>query len=45
MIAVACDDDPTRLSTDAHYLDRAFGNGEILLGWAQLSPPPRAGRD
>jgi hypothetical protein len=43
MIAVACDHDPGRLSTDADYLDRAFGNGEILLGWAQLSPPPRTG--
>lgn len=41
MIAVSYDNDPRRLSEDAHHLDRALGNGEILLGWAQLSPPPR----
>lgn len=41
MIAVACDRDPHRLATDADYLDQALGIGEVLLGWAQLSPPPR----
>jgi hypothetical protein len=41
MIGVACDRDPYRLATDPDYLDRALGIGEVLLGWAQLSPPPR----
>jgi hypothetical protein len=41
MIAVACDRDPYRLATDTDHLDRALGIGEVLLGWAQLSPPPR----
>ena len=41
MIAAACDRDPGRLATDADYLDQALGIGEVLLGWAQLSPPPR----
>jgi hypothetical protein len=41
MIAVACDRDPYRLATDTDYRDRALGIGEVLLGWAQLSPPPR----
>lgn len=41
MIAVSGDCDPRHLSADADYLDRALGNGEVLLGWAQLSPPPR----
>lgn len=38
MIAITCDHDLGRLSADRHYLDRACGNGELLLGWAQLSP-------
>jgi hypothetical protein len=40
MIAVACDRDPYLLATDRDYQDRALGIGEVLLGWAQLSPPP-----
>lgn len=41
MIAITCDHDPRRLSIDAGYRDLTLGNGEILLGWAQLSAPPR----
>lgn len=41
MIAVACDRDPHRLAADTDYLDQALGIGEVLLGWAHLSPPPR----
>ena len=40
MIGISCDHDPRRLSTDSGYLDRALGNGEILLGWAALSVDP-----
>jgi hypothetical protein len=41
MLAAACDRDPYRLCTEPDYLDRALGIGEVLLGWAQLSPPPK----
>lgn len=43
MIAVSCDRDPYRLSADPCYRERALGAGEVLLGWAQLSPPPGTG--
>ena len=41
--AITCEGDPLRLSTDAHYLDYAIGNGEILLGWAPLVSAARGG--
>jgi len=37
LIAITCDCDPVRLSTDARFLGHALGAGEILLGWASLS--------
>ena len=45
MLAAAYDRDPYLLCTDQDYLDRALGIGEVLLGWAQLAPPPRPAAD
>lgn len=40
LIGLTCEGDPARLAAEPRRLEHALGNGEIQLGWAQLSRSP-----
>ncbi|MGI8449157.1 MAG: hypothetical protein ACR2MP_18660 [Streptosporangiaceae bacterium] len=41
LIGLTCEGTPARLAAEPRRLEHALGNGELQLGWAQLSESPR----